>query len=70
MTLKHCKSEEKRKANRKFVTKLIGSLCKLNVELVWLIYGHVATWSDSNSAGEGLGEWVGGLGVRHMVGRR
>ena len=51
---KHRKSEEKRKVNRKFVTILIGSLCKLNVEFVWLDYGHVATWSESSSAGEGL----------------
>ena len=59
--IKHRKSEEKRKVNRKFVTILIGSLCKLNVELVWLVYGHVATWSESSSVGEGLGgRWVWG----------
>ena len=53
---------------------LIGSLWKLNVELVWLVYGHVATWSESISAGEGWahawGEGVGGVGVWRMDGRR
>ena len=50
------------------MTILIGSLCKLNVGLVWLVYGHVATWSESGSAGEGLVRASGeGVGVKNLV---